>query len=1045
MNLRFTICNLRLNQKIKMPPSQSPSKLRARLRELRVFVSSCLILSSTTLAAAPTAPQGFSIQKVSPNETSFPMFATLDDRGRLFVTESSGLDLYKELTDQTRKCRIRLLEDKDHDGIYETQTIFKDNLVVPMGIAHRDGKIYVPDPPDVLVLEDTNNDGIADKQTKILTGFGHTDNGSLHGLTFGPDGLLYMTTGNPDGYKFKLPDGQTLWGESGALLRCNPDGSNPQMICRGFENLVEIAFLPGGQIIGTDNWFQRPSGGHRDALVHLLPGGLYPLHLKDKGTPQFVNQPLPPVTMFPAVALSGLMRYEGYAFPSEYRDNLFSAQHNARCIGRHILKPIRSTFSSEDSQFITSDDPDFHPSDVLEDADGSLLIVDTGGWYVQHCPTGKIRNSRAPGGIYRVRFDTAPKIDDPRGLKIDWEKSTPDDLIQLLSDKRPAVAHRAQLTLISRGSDSVGPLIKFALRDDRRSRAYSLAFAALGQIDSNAARAFLALNLKSATNSIEIQATASALARQRDKGAAEALEYWVPGCGSHARLACAQALAICGRHESIPAILKALTDPNVVPEQFLEHSLLNALYHLGTPDDFRPLLTHENPNVQKAALILLDQPTTHALQPDDLFPRLSSPDPDLRSTAQSLLKNHPDWSDQSLAYFQNTWANNQLSPDSAQALSETLIAFSSNSKITDWLATTLSTTKDPARKLLLLQTLSRMPPPKNFDTWIAPLRDSLSSPDLAIPALTIITSLNTPQFDPDLQKILSNSALPLPLRLQSLRILINRQPSLDDASFTLLLNQFTPTSAPSSHFLAAEIASRAHLTDEQFQQLLEKLNKDRLISPDALLPLFTRSANQKTADPLLAYLKKSIDSGWRPPIEKLEPLRDQLGPKLNPLLDDLRAHAANQQDRLTQLEPLLKDGNPTAGRAIFFGAAVACSTCHRIANEGGQVGPDLTKVGAIRAGRDLLESIVFPSSTLAQGYENYILTLKNNDQLTGLIADKSDTTTTLRDSSGALRILRNSDIKSSRRETTSLMPQGLNEILTPDQFRDLLAFLQSLK
>src|SRR6267142_495227 len=441
-----------------MSPSRTASKLRARLR---VFVPSCLILSSVTLAA-PKAPPGFSITKVSPEQTSFPMFACFDDKGRLFVAESSGLDLYQELQKQTRKCRIRLLEDKDNDGIYESQTIFKDQLVFPMGIAWRDNKLFVPDPPDLLVLEDTNNDNIADKSTKILGSFGHQDNGSLHGITFGPDGLLYMTTGNADGYKFQLPNNRVLSGESGALIRCNPDGSDPEVLSRGFENLVEIAFLPGGQIIGTDNWFQRPSGGKRDALVHLLPGGLYPLHLKDKGTPQFVNAPLPAVTMFPAVALSGLMRYQGSAFPPEYHDNLFSAQHNARCIGRHILKPIRSTFTSEDSQFITSDDSDFHPSDVLEDADGSLLLVDTGGWYVQHCPTGKIRNSRAPGGIYRVRFDNAPKIDDPRGQKIDWEKSTSSDLIQFLSDKRPTVAQRAQLNLISRAGDSVGPLIKFA-------------------------------------------------------------------------------------------------------------------------------------------------------------------------------------------------------------------------------------------------------------------------------------------------------------------------------------------------------------------------------------------------------------------------------------------------------------------------------------------------------------------------------------------------------------------------------------------------------
>src|SRR5438477_1475978 len=162
--------------------------------------------------------------------------------------------------------------------------------------------------------------------------------------------------------------------------------------------------------------------------------------------------------MFPAVALSGLMRYERYSFPADYR-GLFSAQHNSRTVGFHRIIPVRSTFSSEDSAFITSEDPDFHPSDVLEDADGSLVVIDTGGWYVQHCPTGKIRNSRAPGGIYRVRYDNAKPIDDPRGLKIDWDKTSSGDLVKLLSDKRVAVEKRAQRTLISRGPQSIPDLV----------------------------------------------------------------------------------------------------------------------------------------------------------------------------------------------------------------------------------------------------------------------------------------------------------------------------------------------------------------------------------------------------------------------------------------------------------------------------------------------------------------------------------------------------------------------------------------------------------
>jgi len=68
-------------------------------------------------------------------------------------------------------------------------------------------RIDVVEGHDLVVFEDTDNDGRADKRTTLLTGFGHSDNGSLHGLTFGPDGWLYFTMGNPDSYDLTGPDG----------------------------------------------------------------------------------------------------------------------------------------------------------------------------------------------------------------------------------------------------------------------------------------------------------------------------------------------------------------------------------------------------------------------------------------------------------------------------------------------------------------------------------------------------------------------------------------------------------------------------------------------------------------------------------------------------------------------------------------------------------------------------------------------------------------------------------------------------------------------
>src|SRR5262249_20339407 len=135
-----------------------------------------------------------------------------------------------------------------------------------------------------------------------------------------------------------------------------------------------------------------------------------------------------------------------------------SAQHNARKIGRHVPLQEGATFRTQDLDFVTSDSPDFHPSDVLEDADGSLLVIDTGSWYVHHCPTGQIRKVKATGGLYRVRKFGAAKVADPLGLAIDWDKSSNDKLVDLFNDSRPMVRDRAQLTLTAQGKAALQPL-----------------------------------------------------------------------------------------------------------------------------------------------------------------------------------------------------------------------------------------------------------------------------------------------------------------------------------------------------------------------------------------------------------------------------------------------------------------------------------------------------------------------------------------------------------------------------------------------------------
>ena len=138
----------------------------------------------------------------------------------------------------------------------------------------------------------------------------------------------------------------------------------------------------------------------------------------------------------------------------------------------------------------------------------------------------------------------------------------------------------------------------------------------------------------------------------------------------------------------------------------------------------------------------------------------------------------------------------------------------------------------------------------------------------------------------------------------------------------------------------------------------------------------------------------------------------------------------------------LEKGDIRRGQAVFNSSETACLACHSIGYQGGDIGPDLTRIGQIRERKDLLEAIVYPSASFVRSYEP-VVAVTASDSISGVPIEETDSHLLLAvNADEQVRILR-SDIEEVRPGTVSVMPSGLDEQLSRGQLADLLAFLEA--
>jgi len=178
----------------------------------------------------------------------------------------------------------------------------------------------------------------------------------------------------------------------------------------------------------------------------------------------------------------------------------------------------------------------------------------------------------------------------------------------------------------------------------------------------------------------------------------------------------------------------------------------------------------------------------------------------------------------------------------------------------------------------------------------------------------------------------------------------------------------------------------------------------------------------------------------------LEPYPEEVQREAEPLFKRLELDAAKQKGRLDELEASLPAGDPSSGKELFFGNKANCYACHTVGGQGGHVGPELSKIGAIRSRRDLLEAIVFPSASFARGYEPYVVSTNSGRAYpAGIIrGETADAITLVTGDRTEVRIPR-ADIESIVPAKVSIMPQGLDAQLSRQELSDVVTYLLSLR
>lgn len=1026
------------------------------------FLAALLVFPALRADADAIVDEGLvASSALAPGLVKHPVMAAFDDRGRLFVAANDGANLDKEGLLRERPGSIYLLEDTTRDGVFDKATLFADGLTFPQGALWVYDSLYVMSPPSLWRFADEDGDGRAEVSEELATGFDFTGNAAdVHGPFLHPNGRLHWCHGRKG---FAVPDndtGQIMETGKGARIWSSQLGGGEveSFAGGGMDNPVEIDFTDEGEILGTVNLFYgRPRG---DVLVHWVHGGAYPRFDQGQILAEFkrTGDLLGPAHNFGHVAVSGTCRYRSGALDPAWRDGWVVTHFNTGELSLTKLRAEGSTYAAAETRTIfRALKPDTHLTDVLEDRNGDLLVIDTGGWFRNGCPTSQIAKPEVEGTIYRLsrkgepyRAPTYP----------DWSRLDVEQVSHFLGAPEAWLRDRAITELAVRGSPAHPELDRiltggeadatariqavWTLARMKFSESPDLLHIALTDEDARVRQA--ACNALAVTRTWQIVAANQPAERdielQRNETLSGALAAMVRSDEPAVARAAATALGRMGENRAIGALIGRLGRSG--EDRFLEHALVYALIEIDDFETTREGLQSEDPRILAGTLRALDGMESSGLDFLEVLPHLESNDEGVREAALAVVSYRPQW-DAALANAFFEWGG-ELGEARRDLLQRLVPAFAKSPPMLDYL-TKLILSGDGELVGFGLELVALVPGLPFQNEW-APVFEAALSPQSAddelIAFLRALHAARTARFAPALEAICLDEGRGAAIRMEAAKSLRGKGGELPDDAFSLAVASLSPGGDAWRRSQAVSLLASSSLTPAQRDRLAPLLGGFGPFEWGSFPDLFRKIDHPGQA----AVLIEALVSSQALPNLEAEALRKRFQPhpealaRLEKRLEELSQEREARHAKLEELAATVAGADPSKGAEVFASGKGACVVCHRVGNVGGEIGPDLSTIGRIRTPRDLYESILYPSESIARDFDTWEVVSKGGGSArVGLIHEQSSRGLVLVDMAGQRSLVPHEDVASIRRVPVSLMPMGLDQTLSGEELRDLVAWL----